>query len=358
MVGNAPLFADERPTQHPEVATFGTLQSPNPADARKAAETWLKSAGKTDAESQKKFAAIWDDADRPLLDKVADTIVLGDAGAATLLAEARDTSKPAPLGVPAKLKDPATSIYVRANIAVAYAQALAQRKVYDEALLVLGAFKPEQTVDPSTYLFNRAVAEYSLMMKTEASTSTLRLLEDAIDAPERYRQVAALMRIDMSSWQDKDMAWISRKMGVIQNRLELTRGGDKTKKIQKEVLVRLDELIKEKENQAKNQSSGSPGEGQPNNGDCPSGGEGPGGPPQGNKPSGNGATESGLPSGVAKGEADAKKQAGKVEAFGSSSEKQRAEARAAALKELPPEYRDAVEAYLKTLVEQAEKQKK
>jgi hypothetical protein len=147
-------------------------------------------------------------------------------------------------------------------------------------------------------------------------------------------------------------------MGIIQNRLELTRGGDKTKKLQKEVLVRLDEMIKEKENQAKNQSPmpmpGQPGDGEPNQGNCPSGGQ-QSGDPMGNQVSGNGATDSALPSAVAKGIADAKTQAGRVEKFGSSAEKDRADARAAALREVPPEYRDAVKAYLEELAKNASK---
>jgi hypothetical protein len=40
-------------------------------------------------------------------------------------------------------------------------------------------------------------------------------------------------------------------MENIQRRLDLRRGGKKTQKMQKEVLVRLDEMIKEIENQQK-----------------------------------------------------------------------------------------------------------
>jgi len=40
-------------------------------------------------------------------------------------------------------------------------------------------------------------------------------------------------------------------MDNIQRRLDLKRGGKNTQKMQKEVLVRLDEMIKELENQQK-----------------------------------------------------------------------------------------------------------
>jgi len=63
--------------------------------------------------------------------------------------------------------------------------------------------------------------------------------------------VAALMHLDMMTWQDKDLGWISRKMNVVKDRLEINRGGKKTQKIERDILVRLDEIIKELENQQK-----------------------------------------------------------------------------------------------------------
>jgi hypothetical protein len=90
------------------------------------------------------------------------------------------------------------------------------------------------------------------MMKPEADDSIARLLDDVSDAPERYRMVAALMHFDMITWQDKDLGWVARKMGVIRDRLEIDRAGKETQRIQKEVLVRLDEMIKELEQKKKN----------------------------------------------------------------------------------------------------------
>jgi hypothetical protein len=92
-------------------------------------------------------------------------------------------------------------------------------------------------------------------MRNDAEETLDRLLLDAIDAPERYRTVGALMHFDMLTWHEKDLGWISRKMGVIKDRLDLSRGGKKTQKMQKEVLVRLDEMVKELENKAKSGGS-------------------------------------------------------------------------------------------------------
>ena len=78
-------------------------------------------------------------------------------------------------------------------------------------------------------------------------------MTQAVDSPERYKTVGALMLLDMQAWKDKDLGAVARKMGNIERRLELARGGPHTQKLQKEVVARLDELIKELENKAKKQ---------------------------------------------------------------------------------------------------------
>jgi len=233
-----------------ENPSFGVLRAPSPDEARNQAEAWLKGVGKTDATTMKSFEAIWQSEQR-LLDKVAATFCLGDANVAKLLAAARDPNAPAPIEVPSILKDTKSSAFFRANLAAAYAKALSNRKVYEEGLEALRLVKPEQCVDPAGFLFHKAVAEHALMLKTDADDTIIRLLDDVSDAPERYKFVAALMHFDMGAWKDKDLGWIARKMDNIQRRLDLTRGGDKTQKMQKEVVMRLDELIKQLENQNK-----------------------------------------------------------------------------------------------------------
>jgi hypothetical protein len=242
--------ADEAKKAPKEVAAFGTLRATAPDVARSQAEEWLKSVGKTDAATQKAFADVWS-SDRPVLDKVTQTLCLGDAGARALLDEARDSKSSAPTEVPSLVKDKKLSAFYRANLALAYAKALSNRRIYEEALEALETVKPEQVVDPATFLFHKAVAEHSLMKQREANNTIVRLLDDVSDAPERYKMVAALMVFDMMTWKDKDLGSIARKMDNIERRLDLSRGGPKTQKLQKEVIARLDELIKEKENQGK-----------------------------------------------------------------------------------------------------------
>jgi hypothetical protein len=329
--------AEKKPLR--ELPSFGLLRGANPEQARAQALDWLKASGKADAATLATFDKVWQ-SDRVLVDKVAASLALGEPAVKTLLAEARDPDTAAPTAVPALIKDSKRPAFFRANLALAYAKALAGRRVYEEALEALKTTRPEEVVDPGTYLFHRAVAEHALLMKDAAEETVDRLLVDAPDAPERYRMVAALMHFDMLTWQDKDLGWISRKMGVIKDRLDIARGGKKTQKMQKEVLVRLDEMIKEMENKAK-------GSCQCNGGNCPSGGpkDGPG-----QLRPGSPMQDSNVAGGLqGKGEVDVKKIKDLSEVWGKLPEKERAKAMVELTRGMPPKYRDAIEAYFKQL---------
>ena len=237
-----------------EQSSFGVIRTPSVEEARNQAQAWLKGVGKTDAATQQQFTAIWADDERPVLDRVADTLALGDADAAKILKAARDVNEPAPTALPAVLKDAAKPAFYRANLALAFAKAISNRRVHEEALTALQAVRPENVVDPAAYFFHKAVAEHALLKKDEAARTIFRLLDEVPDAPERYKLVATLMHVDMGSWQEKGLDTIARKMDNIERRLELARGGPETQKQQKEVVLRLEELIKEMENRAKGSS--------------------------------------------------------------------------------------------------------
>jgi len=250
LVGSSLAVAEsgKKPSKKDD-SSFGSLRSADAAEARNDAKAWLESVKKADNATLKKFDEIWD-GDRPVLDKVAATLALGDADAARLLGEARESDSLPPTEVPAALRDKSKPAFYRNNLALAYARALTLRKVYEEALETFALVKAEDTVDPAAHLFHKGVCEYELMLKDQAD-DTLARLRDVSDAPQRYLQVASLMSFDMETWGEKDLGWIARKMDNIQRRLALKRGGKQTQRMQKEVLVRLDEMIKELENQQK-----------------------------------------------------------------------------------------------------------
>ncbi len=253
-VGPAQAQAEKKPPK--EHVSFGSLRATTPDAARGQAEAWLKGVGKADTTTMDQFNHIWSDQGRTVLDRVTATLELGDPTAKQVLTEARDAKASAPTDIPACLKDAKVPAFYRANLALAWAKALSGRKVYEEALDALRTVPVEQVVDPGQYLFQKAVAEYELMLRRDADESIVRLLDDVTDAPERYKMVAALMHFDMQLWKDKDLGWISRKMDNIERRLGHARGGPTTQKMEKEVVMRLDELIKEKENQKKKNGNG------------------------------------------------------------------------------------------------------
>jgi hypothetical protein len=318
-----------------ELASFGILRAPTFEAAKNQAQDWLKTTGKFD---QTAFDAIWNETERPLLDLVSDTLILGTPAVKAVLDEARDEKAPAPTKVPDLIKDTKLPTFFRANLAVAYAKALSSRKVYEESLEALANVKPEHVVDPAAYFFSKAVAEHGMLIKSDATRSIGRLLDEVPDAPERYKMVAALMFIEMQDWKNKDLADIGRKMNNIERRLELARGGPQTRKLQKEVVLNLDEIIKKLENQQKGSGSGS---GQGNGGQCPDGGQqqpgqGAGAPtsPQQDSYGGQNAGE---------GKVDPKRLKETIEAWGKLPEKERAKAMTEMMRNMPPAYRQMIE---------------
>lgn len=316
------------------VYTFGNLKAPAVEKVRGEAHAWLASRGISDEAA---FKAIWD-SDKPILDRVTETLILGDANAAKLLAEARDPAATPPKEVPAILRDTKLPPFYRYNLALAYAKALSGKRIYEESLDALKAAVPEQVVDPSAYYFHKAVAEHALTQKKDAINSITRLMDDVVDCPERYKMVATLMFLDMQSWKDeeKDLANIARLMDNSERRLDLGRPGPKTQEIQKKIVFRLDEVIKDLENQAKNGGQAQ----------CPGGGQQPG--PGSNQPSAP-MPDSQIATNSGPGVVDQKKLQHLAANWGKLPEKERAKAMMELTKDLPPRYREVIENYFKTL---------
>jgi len=233
-----------------KVTTFKGLETLTEDVAQAKAQAWFKAAVKNDAAQMAKFKAIWAQQDHTILERVAATLELGDAEAARLLRAARDPQTPAPKTVDPVFGNAKLDAFYRANLGLAYARSLSNRRIHEEALEILKGVNVNEVVDPAAYLFHRAVCEHALLQKADATGTIVKLIREAVDAPERFKTVSALMLLDMQTWKEKDLAAIARKMDNVERRLELARGGPQTQKIQKEIISRLDELIKELENQA------------------------------------------------------------------------------------------------------------
>ena len=237
---SAPTASAADPAKPVPAFGFSTLKSATPAAAKAKAEAWLKSVGKFD---EKTFGEIWARESQSVLDRTADSLALGNPEAKGILDNVRKIDAPAPTTLPALLTDTKSDPFFRTNIAVAFAKAAASKKVYEEALEALNGAAPEVAVDPSALYFFKAVAEHATMRKEAATGSIVKLLDDVVDAPDRYKMVATLMFFEMQSWSPdpKDLANIERLMDNSGRRLELARGGEKTQDIQKKIVFRLDE---------------------------------------------------------------------------------------------------------------------
>lgn len=314
--------ADREPPQ------FGLIRGPSLAEARSQAMSWLASVTKDQAILDK-AKEIWDEAEsRPVLDRVAQTLALGDAEARRLLEQARNPAALPLAEVPAVLRDQSQPAFYRANLGLSLAKALINRRVHDESLAILQAIRPEQVVDPASYYFYRAVAENQLVMKEAGLQSIHRLLHSVADVPERYRVVAGLMKAEMEKWKDKDIGYIARRMRDIEGRLGNARGGPKTQAKEKEVIDLLTKKIEELEKQCQA---------------CQAGGASS--TPRSTQP----LPDSRIVGGAGPGNVDRKKLLQSLEIWGKLPEKERIKAMESLSRDLPPHFREAIEGYLKKI---------
>jgi hypothetical protein len=349
----APGFAVDPAEPAAPAYQFSALKTMAPDVAKAKCEAWLKAQGKFD---QSKFDAAWADGKRPLVDRVADSIALGNPDAAAVVVAARNPNSPVPAAVPAVLKDAKLDPFVRSNLALVFARSAANKKAYEEALeaLTLDGVAPEQVVDPASYFFFKAVAAHSLAQyeptkKAIAVAAINRLRNDIADVPDRYRMVAILMFFEMDKWPDNplDLSNIERLMDNSGRRLDLARPDPETQKIQRKIVFRLDELIKEKENQAGG------GGGQANKGECPGGGQpgsGPGSQPgNGNQP-GQPLQDTKLVQGASGTNKDINKELQlATQNWGSLTPDERKKVIDQITRDYPPKYKPMIDEYFKSL---------
>jgi hypothetical protein len=333
-------------------AAFGALESISAEQAKSKLAAWLKEVGKADPATLQKLEAVWKDDERSILDRVADSLALGDPIAAKLMDEARDAQAPAPIVLSDVFKNAKSSAFFRANLGLVYARALTNRRVYEEALDTLKLFSADQVVDPAAYLFHRAVCEHAMQRKPEATKTILRLLEEgSAISPDRYKTVATLMLLDMHTWKDKDLGDIARKMDNIERRLEIARGGPETQRQQREVLNRLDEIIKKLENQQnKKPGDGPPMPGGPGNGDeCPDGSGNTPGTPNGIPPPNAPGTDIANVTATSTGVVDQAKFKKLVADWGRLPPREQARALQDLTNGMPVRHREAIENYFRNL---------
>ena len=260
-------------------------------------------------------------------------------------AAAENAEKVAPKEVPAILKDQKQPAFFRSNLALAFAAHLSNARVYEEALGALTTTKAEQVVDPSSYYFHKAVAAHALIKKEEALKSIVHLLTDIADSdrPVRHDLLAHIMLADIDHWKkdEKDLSNIVKLMDNSERRLDQARGGKITQDIQKKIVFRLDELIKEKEAQASQCA-------QCNGGSCPNGGK-PGTNPGNSVNPKSPMQDSNIGGGSGEGKVTDQRFRNLQEKWGGMEPAERAKALQELTREYPPRFRPVIEEYFKSI---------
>lgn len=321
-----PAWADD-------LGNTATWEVPTPGAVQEEVVRWFESQ-EMSPQQRDKFAELWSDIGSDVaidsLDRSAATFALTDSQAELLVKQIESgvtlSKQPEVAWLDAEEVDP----FVRDNLRLFAARALAQEQFYDESLELLQELTPEQVVDPAALLFYSGVVHHRLLHK-EAGLKVLdRLLERSEDIPERYRTLAQLMRGDLKQLEDDSLDHISRRMNDVQRRLDLGRANKKVREIEDGVIESLDKLIEEMEEQQQQQQQASAGRAQGSN--------------RSSKP----AENAGVPEGKGRGEVD-KKRLGRTSDWGGLPAKEREEAMQEMGRDLPPHYREVIQEYFKEL---------
>lgn len=320
------------PTQN---APEPTLRPTSLEQAKRETVAWLRTKQLDDAKLRT-IEPLWstDGASLDLVERLVRTAALGEPQLAALVDYCALAHAGRKLPDVTWLDSESLPALLRHNARLFFGRWLAQERLYDEAAEQLKHLNPDMVVDPSVLLFYQSVVHHRLLDKEAGLRAVDRLLQDVADVPQRFRAVAALMKVDLQQLDDKTLDHIARRMEDIRRRLDLGRAGEKVVKVEDGVIESLDKLIEEMEKQQQ-QSQGGGGS---------SGAMRPNAPMQQSQAAG----------GKGAGETD-KKRVGNTAGWGDLPPKQREEAMQQIGKDFPAHYRDVIEQYFRKLASEPEK---
>lgn len=177
---------------------------------------------------------------------------------------------------------------------------------------------------------NKAVAEQHL-----------KALEDSFEPlPRRYQAMIYIIRNDIDQWKKGELDDIARDMKHSSNRLNVAQGGDKTQAVQKEIVRKLEQKIKELEDKA---AGGSGADSKDKDKEAAKYGKSQGGQDQ--QP----APDSTIMGGGGAGKIDEKQLRKIAENWGTLPPAARAKVVQDITRDLPPKFRPLIEDYFKAL---------
>lgn len=229
------------------VVSANSYSSPTPAQLKVTTLKWVNAQEQASPKAHAQAQELWKKVDssasaRELFDKVVKTFTLVDPVAKKFVADCRLVGGGfvAPKMMPLKERQP----FFAQNMQLFYGHHLAERKMYDEAVVVLNSVDAKAVVDPATCLFYKSVCHHQLSQKKEGLTALTDLLKKTAKVPASYRTVANLMQHDLQAFkEDSSLESIARKMKDVERRLKLARGGEKVQEVEGDIIAALDELI-------------------------------------------------------------------------------------------------------------------
>lgn len=224
--------------------------------------------------------------------------------------------------------------WMQDTIRLACGRALAQRRLYDEALEALAGLDVAQVCDPASLVFYRATCEHHLMQQDECIKNIDLLLERESELPTRFSQVANLMRADIEPLKEDSLDEVARLMRDVERRLDLGRAGTRVRDEEQEIVEKLDKLIEQIEEQMQQQQQQSQsGQGTPSQGQA------------------NPMDDSRVAGGSGPGDVD-NKETGDRSGWGNLPQAQRQESLQRLTEDLPSHYRQVIEGYFRQLAKE------
>lgn len=217
------------------------------------------------------------------------------------------------------------SEFFTSNLRLEFAQYLTRTRFFDEAMNSFEEINLESLADPATYFFYKGVCEHHLLQREESLETFKNLLEKTERIPNRYQQLATLMKYEMEKMKAGSLNQISRLMSNVERRLGHGRAGPKVQKEEEEIIAALDVIIKKLEKQQ-------------------GGGQGSGSGESQGQPDSNPADEAYTTKGKAAQKVD-KKNLAKTPGWGNLDEKEQAKVKNILGKNFPSHYEKLIEEY-------------
>lgn len=244
-----------------------TWQLPSYEAQREQVFSWLESSG-FDAKLAQEARSLWPaqplrELDGPaLLELVVETTAMFDKQSARLV-EACQAELQSPVAPDYTwIADSNLPKFAKDNLHLYMARWLAQQSMYDATLDAIANLEPADVVDPASLLFYRMVAYHQVVEPDKSRAALIELMEHEDQLPLRYRQVAELVRQDLSGLKDESLDHVSRRMNDVRRRLGLGHAGKQVQVVEKGVVDSLDKMIKKLEEQQKQQQQSSAGSAQ------------------------------------------------------------------------------------------------